>query len=92
MLTNCGSVCSIGGQDLVSPIDVILLYQLLFVLIEILSVWNLLLESFTRESSQKVLLQLRFWARGRSIVQVLEFRFPHQLMATVGAENLRVRD
>lgn len=51
--------CGIGAarcQNLVSAVDVILLYQLLFVLIEIFCVWYSLLKSLISEASKEILL------------------------------------
>jgi hypothetical protein len=62
----------VRSQDLVSSVYIILLYQLLFCLIKIFSVWYLLLKCLHCEAGEEILLQVRCWSLGRSIVQMLE--------------------
>lgn len=68
MLSNCGRVSTVRGEDLISSIDVVLLYQLIFVLIEIFSVWYFLLKCLISETSKEVLLKVRGWSGRRPVM------------------------
>ena len=71
LLDSCG-VGAVRSQNLISSVDVILLYQLLLVLIEIFSVGYSLLKSLISEASQEVLLQVRGRSGRGPVMQVLK--------------------
>ena len=72
MLSNCRCVGAIRLQDLIPPVDVVLLYQLLFVLIEVLGVGDLLLKGLIGETSQEILLQVGCRSGRRPVMQMVE--------------------
>jgi hypothetical protein len=72
MLFHSCSVRAVGNYNLASSIDVILLYQLVFVLIKILSVGNFLLECLIGEPCEEVFLGVELWSGRGSVMEVLE--------------------
>ena len=72
MLPNCRRVWAVWLQDLIPPVNVVLLYQLLFVLVEVLSVGDPLLEGLIGETSQEVLLLVGGGSGRGPIVLVFE--------------------
>jgi len=68
---SCG-IGAVRGQNLIPSIDIILLYQLLFILIEIFSVRYSLLESLIGEASEKILLKIGVRSGRGPVMQVLK--------------------
>ena len=50
MLLNCRGIGAVGLQDLISAINIVLLDQLLFVLVEVFGVGDLLLKGLIGEA------------------------------------------
>ena len=63
MLSNCRCVRSVRLQDLIPPVDVVLLYQLFFVLIKVFSVWNDLLKGLISVAGEEILLEVGSWSK-----------------------------
>ena len=72
MLPNCRRVWAVWLQDLIPPVNVVLLYQLFFVLVEVLCVGDPLFEGLIGETGEEVLLQVGRWSRRGPIVLVFE--------------------
>lgn len=80
MLSNSRSVWAAWGQNLVPPVDVVLLYQLLFVFVEILGIGYAFLKGLISEAGEEVFLQIGGGTRGWPVVQVLKLRVTDELV------------
>ena len=89
-MLNCRGIGAVGLQDLISAINIVLLDQLLFVLVEVFDVGDLLLKGLIGESRKEILLQVGGGARRRTVGLVLKLRVADKLVCTTILEHRRV--